>query len=51
MFSGLVAVALPALALGSFAGSFLFGFIKDGAYKRVMLVLLAFLGDFMIYRA
>ena len=45
------AVAVPALILGTFAGSLLYGSIKDENYKKVMLILLAFLGVFMICRA
>ena len=48
---GLYAVALPALILGTFTGSLLYGRIKDEDYKKVILILLAFLGVFMIYRA
>jgi len=43
------AVALPTLILGTFVGSLLYGTIKDEDYRKVMLILLAFLGSFMIY--
>lgn len=45
------AVALPALILGTFVGSQLYGTIKDEDYRKVILILLAFLGSFMIYKA
>lgn len=44
-------VSLPLLFLGTYTGSFFYGKIKEEDYKRVMLILLAFLGGFMIYRA
>ncbi len=44
-------VSLPLLFLGTYTGSFFYGKIKEKDYKRVMLILLAFLGGFMIYRA
>ena len=47
----LYAAALPALILGTFTGSLLYGCIKDEDYKKVIMILLAFLGVFMIYRA
>ena len=44
-------IALPALILGTYTGSLLFGIIREGDYRKAMLILLAFLGAFMIYRA
>ncbi|RLB13524.1 MAG: sulfite exporter TauE/SafE family protein [Deltaproteobacteria bacterium] len=44
-------VSLPLLFLGTYTGSFFYGKIKEKNYKRVMLILLAFLGGFIIYRA
>ncbi len=42
-------ISLPALVVGTYAGSFFYGRIGEVTYKRVMFVLLAFLGAFMIY--
>lgn len=44
-------VSLPMLILGTYVGSFFYGKIKEEDYKRIMFILLAFLGAFMIYRA
>ena len=44
-------VSLPMLILGTYVGSFFYGKIKEEDYKRIMLILLGFLGAFMIYRA
>jgi uncharacterized membrane protein YfcA len=43
--------SLPFLIIGTYVGSFFYGKIGSGDYKRVMLVLLFFLGALMIYRA
>ncbi len=44
-------IALPALALGTYGGSYFYGKIGEEWYRRIMLILLAFLGSFMLYRA
>lgn len=44
-------IALPALALGTYGGSYFYGKIGEEWYRRVMLILLACLGAFMLYRA
>lgn len=44
-------VSLPLLFLGTYAGSLSYGRIKEEEYKRVILILLALLGVFIIYRA
>lgn len=44
-------VSLPLLFLGTYAGSLFYGRIREADYKRVILILLALLGMFMIYRA
>lgn len=43
-------VALPVLLLGTYFGSLFYGSIKEEHYRRVILILLALLGIFMIYR-
>jgi uncharacterized membrane protein YfcA len=43
-------VSLPALILGTYVGSYFYGMIGEQWYRRVMFILLAFLGAFMIYR-
>lgn len=44
-------VSMPFLFLGTYAGSLFYGRIREADYKRVVLVLLALLGVFMVYRA
>ena len=44
-------IALPALTLGTYGGSYFYGRISEEWYRRVMLILLACLGTFMLYRA
>jgi len=44
-------VSLPLLFLGTYTGSFFYGKIDEEDYKKVMLIILAFLGGFMIYQA
>lgn len=44
-------VSLPLMFLGTYTGSIFYGKIREEHYKRVILILLAFLGGFMIYRA
>lgn len=41
--------SLPALVLGTYVGSFFYGRIEESTYRRIMYILLAFLGAFMIY--
>ena len=43
--------SIPFLLLGTYTGTLFYGKIKEEDYKRVVLVLLAFLGGFMIYQA
>lgn len=43
--------SLPLMFLGTYTGSFFYGKIREEDYKKVMLIVLAFLGGFMIYRA
>lgn len=43
-------MSLPFLILGTYVGSVFYGKIDEEHYKKVMLILLAFLGAFMIYR-
>jgi len=44
-------VSLPLMFLGTYTGSIFYGKIREEQYKKVMLILLSFLGGFMIYRA
>ena len=44
-------ISLPLIFLGTYTGSIFYGKIQEEHYKKVMLILLAFLGGFMIYRA
>jgi len=44
-------VSLPALFLGTYAGSLFYGRINDTQYKKIMFVLLGLLGVFMAYQA
>ena len=43
-------ISLPMLILGTYIGSLFYGMIREETYRRVMFVLLGFLGAFMIYR-
>lgn len=43
-------ISLPTLILGTYIGSYFYGMIREGWYKRIILILLAFLGAFMIYK-
>ena len=43
-------VSLPMLILGTYVGAFFYGRIKEDDYNKIMLILLAILGAFMIYR-
>ena len=42
-------ISMPALILGTYFGSFFYGRIADQTYKKIMLILLALLGVFLIY--
>jgi uncharacterized membrane protein YfcA len=44
-------ISMPALVLGTYIGSFFYGRIDEKTYKKVMFILLAFLGAFLIYGA
>ena len=44
-------ISLPLVFLGTYTGSIFYGKIREEHYKKVMLILLACLGGFMIYRA
>jgi len=44
-------ISVPLILLGTYTGSIFYGKIREKHYKKVMLILLAFLGGFMIYRA
>jgi uncharacterized membrane protein YfcA len=44
-------ISLPALTLGTYGGSYFYGKISEEWYRRIMLILLACLGAFMLYRA
>ena len=46
----LFGVALPALLLGTYAGSIFYGKIPEKSYRKIMLILLAFLGILMVLR-
>lgn len=43
-------VSLPVLLIGTYIGSLFYGSIKEEHYRKVILILLALLGAFMIYR-
>jgi uncharacterized membrane protein YfcA len=43
-------VALPVLLVGTYLGSLFYGSIQEEHYRKVILILLALLGAFMIYR-
>jgi uncharacterized membrane protein YfcA len=44
-------VALPLLITGTYVGSFFYGKVHEQGYRRIMLILVALLGGFMMYRA
>ncbi|RLB27270.1 MAG: hypothetical protein DRG71_00065 [Deltaproteobacteria bacterium] len=44
-------VALPWLIFGSYVGSLLYGIMREECYRKVMLILLASMGGFMIWHA
>jgi uncharacterized membrane protein YfcA len=37
--------------LGTYVGSYFYGMIEEQWYRRMVFILLAFLGTFMIYKA
>jgi uncharacterized membrane protein YfcA len=43
-------VSIPAIVLGTWSGSFFYGRIDDRTYKKIMFILLALLGVFLIYK-
>jgi uncharacterized membrane protein YfcA len=47
----LFGVSLPALILGTYVGELCYGKLNDEIYKQIILIILAFLGVFMIYLA
>lgn len=42
-------ISLPALVVGTYVGSFFYGRIGENTYKKIMFLLLALLGTFLIY--
>ena len=44
-------ISLPILILGTYVGAYFYGMIGGEGYRRVMFILIAFLGAFMIYKA
>jgi uncharacterized membrane protein YfcA len=44
-------VGLPAIISGTYIGSFLYGFIREENYRKLILVFLFLLGGLMIYKA
>lgn len=44
-------ISLPVLILGTYVGAYFYGMVGEQWYKRVMFIVLAFLGAFMIYKA
>jgi uncharacterized protein len=42
-------ISMPALILGTYCGSFFYGRIAEKTYKKIMFILLALLGAFLIY--
>jgi uncharacterized membrane protein YfcA len=42
-------ISLPALVVGTYVGSFFYGRIGENTYKKIMFILLALLGTFLIY--
>ena len=45
------AVSIPFLITGTYTGSFFYGMIEESVYKNIILILLAILGAFMIFKA
>jgi uncharacterized membrane protein YfcA len=46
----LFGISVPAMVLGTYVGSYFYGIIEEQWYRRIVLILLAFLGAFMIYK-
>jgi len=44
-------IALPMFVLGTYIGSYFYGAIGEKLYKRIIYILLALLGAFIVYRA
>jgi uncharacterized membrane protein YfcA len=44
-------VSVPAMILGTYAGSFVYGKVGEKDYRRIILLIIALLGVFQIYRA
>ena len=44
-------ISVPAMILGTYAGSFVYNKVGEQDYKRIILLLIALLGLFQIYRA
>jgi len=44
-------ISLPTLIFGTYIGSYCYGMIGEQWYRKVMFILLAFLGVFMISKA
>lgn len=42
---------LPSIILGTYLGSYLYGFIREESYRKLILIFLLFLGGLMIYKA
>jgi hypothetical protein len=42
-------ISLPALLIGTYAGSFFYGKINDQIYRKIMMALLALLGLFTVF--
>jgi uncharacterized protein len=42
-------ISMPALTIGTYFGSFFYGRLSETTYKRIMFILLALLGAFLIY--
>jgi len=47
----LFGISVPAMVLGTYVGSYFYGMIEEQWYRRMVFILLAFLGTFMIYKA
>ena len=46
----LFGASIPMLALGTYVGSIFYGMIPEKGYRRIILILLAVLGVFMVFR-
>jgi uncharacterized membrane protein YfcA len=47
----LFGISVPAMVLGTYVGSYFYGMIEEQWYRRMVFILLALLGTFMIYKA